>query len=55
MAMYVRMHCTVCSCHIGCTHVASITVAFRKFLDVLICKDCETFYGNGEFARGDDS
>jgi len=51
---YRRLHCTVCSCYIGCTPVACFTMAFHEFLHVLICKGCETFYGNGEFACGDD-
>jgi hypothetical protein len=29
-------------------------MAFHKFLHVLICKNCEIFYGNGEFACVDD-
>jgi len=52
--MYLRLHCTVCNCHIGCTPAAAFTMAIHKFLRVLICKDCETFYGSGDFACGDD-
>jgi hypothetical protein len=55
MVMYLQLHCTVCNCHSGCTPVASFTVALRKFLHVLLCKDCETVYGDGEFACGDGS
>ncbi|XP_023702247.1 transcriptional regulator ATRX [Cryptotermes secundus] len=52
--MYLRLHCTVCDCHIGCTPAAVSLMAFHKFLRVLICSDCENFYGNGDFACGDD-
>jgi hypothetical protein len=54
MVMYLRLHCTVCDCHIGCTPAAVSMMAFHKFLRVLICRDCESFYGNGDFACGDD-
>lgn len=54
MVMYLRLHCTVCDCHIGCTPVAAFTMAFHKHLRVLICKDCETFYGIGDFVCADD-
>jgi transcriptional regulator ATRX len=52
--MYLRLHCTVCDCHIGCTPEATFNMSFHKVLRVLICKDCETFYGNGDFPCGDD-
>jgi hypothetical protein len=51
--MYLQLHCTVRSCYRGCTPVASFTMVFHKFLHAVICKDFETFYGNGEFACGD--
>ena len=44
----MRLHCAVYNCHIGCTPAAAaFTMAFHKFLYVLICKECETFHGLG--------
>ncbi|KAJ4443032.1 hypothetical protein ANN_04682 [Periplaneta americana] len=50
----MRLHCTVCDCHIGCTQDAAFNMAFHRALRVLVCKDCETFYETGDFPCGDD-
>ncbi|XP_066993005.2 uncharacterized protein [Anabrus simplex] len=51
---YLRIHCTICDCHIGCCP-ESINIAFRhRVLGVLVCKQCYVFYGEGNFPQGDD-
>ena len=55
MVIYLRLHCTVCNCHVGCARVAYFSMGFHKFLHVMICKDCETYYGSGDSACGGDS
>ncbi|KDR14567.1 uncharacterized protein LOC110834394 isoform X2 [Zootermopsis nevadensis] len=52
--MYMRLHCTVCGCHIGCAPTAAFIMASHKFLHVLICIDCEAFYENGGFPCDED-
>ena len=50
----MRLHCSVCDCHIGCGESANFTMACHRVLKVLICNECDSFFGTGKFEVGED-
>lgn len=44
-----RIHCTICDKHIGCGADGKKKAETHIMLDVLICKVCHEFYGDGKF------
>nr|CAD7440219.1 unnamed protein product [Timema bartmani] len=49
---YLRVHCTVCERHLGCSAVAP--VFSHRILRVMVCLNCYIFYEGGDFDRGED-
>ncbi|XP_047110534.1 uncharacterized protein LOC124787731 [Schistocerca piceifrons] len=49
---FLRLHCTVCDTHLGCKPGSVLMRHVR--LGTLLCKDCFTFYGAGEFPVAED-
>nr|CAD7398197.1 unnamed protein product [Timema poppensis] len=49
---YLRVHCTVCERHLGCS--ARAPVFSHRILRVMVCLNCYIFYEGGDFDRGED-
>ncbi|KOB69196.1 Transcriptional regulator ATRX [Operophtera brumata] len=50
----VRLHCTACDRHLGCSADNDSLMRLHPMLRTLICNNCHSFYNSGEFDKGED-
>lgn len=50
----IRLHCTACDRHLGCSATNESRMRTHPMLRTLICLTCHSFYNSGEFDKGED-
>lgn len=50
----MRLHCTACDRHLGCSATNESRMRPHPMLRTLICLTCHSFYNSGEFDKGED-